>query len=80
MPDRDNWTAPMLLKWVLTRDQGAALAMVDSVIGVFEDYTAIRLARADINAVMSYGLIIMRKRSNKGNTQETKCSGCKLNP
>ena len=54
MPDRDNWTAPMFLKWVLTRNQAAVLAMVDTygVIGVFENHTVARLAPADIDVVM----------------------------
>jgi hypothetical protein len=51
MPDRDNWTAAMVLRWVLTRDQAAVLAMVDTYIGVFEDHTVSRLAREDIDAV-----------------------------
>jgi len=38
MPDRDNWTAAMVLKWVLTRDQAAVPAMIDTygATGLFE--------------------------------------------
>lgn len=28
MPDRDNWTAAMVLQWVLTRDLQAVFAML----------------------------------------------------
>jgi len=54
MPDRDNWTAAMVLKWVLTRDQAAVPAMIDTygATGLFEDHTASRLAPEDIDAVM----------------------------
>jgi hypothetical protein len=54
MPDCDNWTAAMVLKWVLTRDQAAILAMVATygAVGVFEDHTVSRLAPEDIEAVM----------------------------
>jgi hypothetical protein len=54
MPDHDNWTAAMVLKWVLTRDEGAVLAMVDTygARGVFEDHTVSRLTPEDIDAVM----------------------------
>jgi hypothetical protein len=54
MPDRNNWTAAMVLKWVLIRDQAAVLAMVDTygAIGVFEDQTVSRLTPEDIEAVM----------------------------
>jgi hypothetical protein len=54
MPDRENWTAAMVLKWVLTRDQAAVLAMADTygAVGVFEDGTVSRLAPEDIDAVV----------------------------
>jgi|SRR5271155_624282 len=54
MPDRDNWSAAMVLKWVLTRDEAAVLAMVDAygAVGVFEDGTVSRLVPEDIDGVM----------------------------
>lgn len=33
MPDRDNWSASMLMHWVLTRDKKAVLSMVDDYGG-----------------------------------------------
>jgi hypothetical protein len=53
MPDRDNWTAAMVLRWVLTRDKGAVLPMSATygLVGVFEDGTVSRLAPEDMDAV-----------------------------
>jgi hypothetical protein len=54
MPDCDNWTAAMVLKWALTRDPAVVLDMVDiyGARGVFEDGTVSRLPPEDMDAVM----------------------------
>jgi hypothetical protein len=53
MPDRENWTAAMVLKWVLIRDEVAVLGMPETygVDGVFADGTVHRLVPEDIDAV-----------------------------
>jgi hypothetical protein len=53
MPDRDNWTAAMVVKWLLTRDKVAVVAMADTygAVAVFEDGTVSRLVPEDIDAV-----------------------------
>jgi hypothetical protein len=53
MPDRDNWTAAMVLKWVLTRDLPTVLAMVEryGAVIVSEDSVA-RAVPEDLDAVM----------------------------
>jgi hypothetical protein len=53
MPDELNWTAAMLLKWVLTRDRTVVLAMVDTYGGlwIFEDGTEARSVPEDVDAV-----------------------------
>ena len=33
MPDRDHWSASMLMRWVLTRDSQAVLSMVNDYGG-----------------------------------------------
>jgi hypothetical protein len=54
MPDRDNWTAAMVLKWVLTRNQAGVVAMADTygAVGVFEDGTVSHLVPKDMEAVL----------------------------
>jgi hypothetical protein len=54
MPDRDNWTAAMVVRWVLTRDHTAMLNMVDTygAWGSFEDGTLSPLPLEDIDAVL----------------------------
>lgn len=53
MPDPANWTAAMVLKWVLTRDLQSVLAMLDryGVVIVSADSVA-RAVPEDLNAVM----------------------------
>ena len=53
MPDRENWTTAMVLKWVLNRDGKAVLDMVDTygAVGVLEDGTVSLLVPEDIEAV-----------------------------
>jgi hypothetical protein len=52
MPDRDNWTAAMVLKWVLTQDLPTVLAMIDTYdMWIFEDGTRSRLIPEDVEAV-----------------------------
>jgi hypothetical protein len=55
MPDRDNWTPAMVLKWVLTRDLPAVLDMAE-IYGadfVSEDGMPRAAVPEDIDAVMS---------------------------
>ena len=55
MPDRDNWTPAMVLKWVLTRDLPAVLVMAE-IYGadiVSEDGIPRAAVPEDIAAVMS---------------------------
>ena len=54
MPDCNNWTAAMVLKWVLTRNQAGVVAMADTygAVGVFEDGTVSHLVPKDMEAVL----------------------------
>jgi hypothetical protein len=53
MPDRDNWTAAMVLKWVLTRDEAAVLSMADiyGMVAILEDGTVSPCVAEDMDAV-----------------------------
>jgi hypothetical protein len=42
MPDRDHWSASMLLRWVLTRDIGAVLSMVNDYGGCLVEGDKVR--------------------------------------
>jgi hypothetical protein len=56
MPDCDNWTTAMVLRWVLTLDRVAVLAMVDTYGAVRVDLevgTVSRVVPEDIDAVMT---------------------------
>ena len=53
MPDSDNWTAAMVLKWVLTGDLPTVLAMVKSYGAVIiSDDSLERVVPEDLDAVM----------------------------
>jgi hypothetical protein len=53
MPDRDNWTAAMVLKWVLTRDLPTVLAMVDTYgAWIVSEDSVLRAVPEDLDAVM----------------------------
>ena len=53
MPDRDNWTAAMVLKWVLTRDLPTVHAMVELYgAKIISEDSLARLVPEDLNAVM----------------------------
>jgi hypothetical protein len=53
MPDRDNWTAAMVLKWVLTRDLPTVLAMVDTYgAWIVSEDSVLRAVPEDLDALM----------------------------
>jgi hypothetical protein len=53
MPDRDNWTAAVLLKWVLTRDLPTVLAMGERYgAWIVSDDSVVRAVPDDLDAVM----------------------------
>ena len=53
MPDRDNWTAAMVLKWVLTRDLPIVHAMVERYgAKIISEDSLARLVPEDLDAVM----------------------------
>jgi hypothetical protein len=52
MPDELNWTAAMVLKWVLTRDRKTVLPMIDTYgMWIIEDGTTSRFIPEDVEAV-----------------------------
>src|SRR5215470_12661312 len=55
MPDCDNWTAAMLLKWVLVRDLSTVLAMAESygATAFSEDGTSRTVVPEDLSTVMT---------------------------
>src|SRR5208282_6578345 len=55
MPDRDNWTAAMVLKWVLVRDLPTVLGMAETYGAdiVFVDGTSRPAVPENVDAVMS---------------------------
>src|SRR5437016_5636450 len=55
MPDHDNWTAAMVLKWVLTRDLPTVLDMAESygATAYSEDGISRPVLPEDVGAVMS---------------------------
>jgi hypothetical protein len=53
MPDRDNWTAAVVLKWVLTRDLPTVRAMVGRYgAWIVSEDSSVRAVPEDLNAVM----------------------------
>ena len=54
MPDGDNWTVAMVLKWVLTRDLRTVLAMAESYGAIaFSDGKSWSVVPEDVDAVMT---------------------------
>ena len=55
MPDRDNWTAAMVLKWVLVRDLSPVVAMTESygATAFSEDGKSRTIVPEDLSTVMT---------------------------